>query len=185
MKKQIRTVLAAILAVSLAGCSKAASSIASDSAPKINIVTPEENGFATGYATDIMRTEFFDYTVNSAYLTDTFSDYELTEGNVFLVVDLTVKNSLNQSIPMFDTDFQAQWGDDENDDAFAYSVTAYGAAPAEGVLPEEYELAINEERTGKLVFQVPAGHKDFSVSYMEVYDSGEQGNTFFVYFTAQ
>ena len=53
----------------------------------------------------------------------------------------------------------------------------------------EYELAVNETRTGDLVFDVPADEKDFSISTMELFDDGslegEEGDTFFVFFSAE
>jgi len=45
-------------------------------------------------------------------------------------------------------------------------------------------LSVNEDRTGLLVFEVPEGYKDFSISYLEVFDDYSEGNVFFVYFTA-
>lgn len=56
---------------------------------------------------------------------------------------------------------------------------------AEEQLPAEYELAVNETRTGDLVFDVPAGEKDFSISHLELFDDDSEGDTFFVYFTAE
>lgn len=184
MKKWLLGALSLFLTAGMTACTNKTASSEEDDTPKINIVTAED-GYASGYATDVMRTAFFDFTVNSGYLTTSYDEYTPEEGNVFLVVDITITNTLNQSIPMFDTDFQAQWGEDEDPDAFTYSLTAYGQEPKGDMLPEEYELAINETRTGKLVYQVPANYHDFSVSYMEVYDNQDSGDLFFVYFTAQ
>ena len=52
-------------------------------------------------------------------------------------------------------------------------------------LPTEYELAVDEEREGLLVFEVPQGEKDFSISYLEVFDDSTEGDVFFVFFTAE
>ena len=52
-------------------------------------------------------------------------------------------------------------------------------------LPESYELAINEEKTGLLVFEVPEGEKDFSISYLELFDDDSEGDVYFVFFTAE
>ena len=183
MKKWFLGALSLFLAAGMTACTdKTASS--EDSTPKINIVTAED-GYASGYATDIMRTAFFDFTIDGGHLASTYDSFTPEEGKTFLVVDITVTNTMNESIPMFDTDFQAQWGEDEDPDAFTYSLTAYGEEPKGNMLPEEYELAINETRTGQLVFQVPEGYHDFSVSFMEVYDNQDSGDLFFVYFTAQ
>ena len=56
---------------------------------------------------------------------------------------------------------------------------------ADEQLPGTYELAVNESRTGTLVFDVPADEKDFSVSHMELFDDDSEGDTFFVFFTAE
>ena len=110
------------------------------------------------------------------------------EGYQLLVADVTVKNTNRESIPMYDTDFQVQWSDD-SEDAYDVPITYYTDAVSYQQLPTEYELAVDEERTGLLVFEVPAGETDFSISYLELFndgtEEGEEGDTFFVYFTAE
>ena len=103
---------------------------------------------------------------------------------------MTIKNTFHESIPMYDDDFQGQWSAGSESDAFAWPITE-GAGEgdldpvAEEQLPAEYELAVSESRTGTLVFDVPAGEKDFSVAHMELFDDDSEGDTFFVYFTAE
>ena len=94
---------------------------------------------------------------------------------------------------MYDMDFQLGWG--ETDDAFTYPITTdletlEELEPVgEHQLPGTYTLAIDEERTGELVYEVPAGQVDFSISYLELFDDGTEegdtGDTYFVYFTAE
>ena len=55
----------------------------------------------------------------------------------------------------------------------------------EEVLPAEYTLAKDESRTGLLVFEVPAGEKEFSISYMEYFEDETTGDTLFVFFNAE
>ena len=110
-----------------------------------------------------------------------------------LVADITVKNTFEQSIEMYDTDFQVQW--DDGDDAYAYPITTdmetYTEVEpvGENQLPGTYPMAVDEERSGELVYEVPSGFTDFSIAYLEQFvdDSGEEstGETFFVYFTAE
>ena len=52
------------------------------------------------------------------------------------------------------------------------------------MLPGEYELGIGKSINGLLVFEVPAGNKDFSISYLEMFDDDTTGDVFFVYFSA-
>lgn len=153
-----------------------------------------DSGNNEGRVEDTMETLFFDFTVNSAYLTDSYAGYTPAEGNTLLVVDITVKNTFRESIEMYDTDFQAQWGDDA-EDAFAIPITTdmetfTEVDPlGERQLPGTYQLAVDEERTGELVYEVPAGHVDFSISYLEQFVDGEgeesTGEVYFVYFTAE
>ena len=153
-----------------------------------------DSGNNEGRVEDTMETFFFDFTVNSAYLTDSYAGYTPAEGNTLLVADITVKNTFQESIEMYDTDFQAQWGDDA-EDAFAIPITTDMETfteldpIGENQLPGTYTLAVDEERTGELVYEVPAGHVDFSISYLEQFVDGEgeesTGEVYFVYFTAE
>ena len=153
-----------------------------------------DGGNNEGRVQDTMETYFFEFTVNSAYLTNDYAGYTPAEGNTLLVADITVKNTFQQSIEMYDTDFQAQWGDDA-EDAFAIPITTDMETfteldpIGENQLPGTYTLGVEEERTGELVYEVPAGHVDFSISYLEQFvdEAGEEstGEVYFVYFTAE
>ena len=92
------------------------------------------SGSSEGRTGDTMETYFFDFTVNSAYLTSDYAGRTPGEGNVLLVADITVKNTFEQSIEMYDTDFQVQW--DDGDDAYAYPITTdmetYGSGAGGG-----------------------------------------------------
>lgn len=150
-------------------------------------------GSTEGRTGDTMETHFFDFTVNSAYLTSDYEGYTPSDGNTLLVADITVKNTFRQSIEMYDLDFQAQW--DDGDKAFAYPITTdletYTEVDpvGEDQLPGTYTLAVDEERTGELVYEVPSGFTDFSIAYLEQFtnEDGEDstGDTYFVYFTAE
>ena len=128
--------------------------------------------------------------VKEAYLCEDYHGYTPQDGNVLLVVKVDVENTMNSSIPMSDMDFQAQWGDDA-DDAFAWPITMdpetfedRGTVSAEQ-LPYEYELSVGEKRSGELVYEVPEGYKDFSISTIDDFaDEEEEGDLYFVYFTA-
>jgi len=149
-----------------------------------------ENGYGEGRIGDVMHSMFMDFSVNSAYTTDDYNGHTAPEGKQVLVVDLTVKNTFNESIPMYDDDFQGQWTASEETNEFAWPITEGedGSdldAVADEQLPAEYELAVDASRTGTLVFDVPADEKDFSISHQEMFSDGTTGDTFFVYFTAE
>ena len=92
---------------------------------------------------------------------------------------------------MSDLDFQAQWGD-EADDAFAWPITSDPETMedrgtlCDEQLPYEYEMSVGEKISGgELVYEVPEGYKDFSISAIDDFaDDSEEGGTYFVYFTA-
>lgn len=146
--------------------------------------------YKEGRLGDTMETYFFEFTVQSATLCDTFESYTPAEGNRILMVDVVVKNTSNSSIEMYDTDFQAQWGGEGEDD---YSVPiTYDLETEEErdvlneyQLPGTYTLGIDESRAGVLVYEVPGGEQDFSVSYQEYFDNDSTGDVFFVFFTPE
>lgn len=148
-----------------------------------------EDGFAEGRIGDVIHSAFMNFSVNSAYTAAGYNGHTAPEGKQVLVVEMTIKNTFKESLPMWDDDFQAQWTASDETGEFAYPITDGNdnnlGVVAEEQLPAEYELAINETRTGTLVFDVPAGEKDFSVSHMELFNDGTEGDTFFVYFTAE
>lgn len=202
MKKLSSILLAVAMVAALAGCgsgsvserrdisgsSSASSSGAGSAAGEASGPITAEDGYAEGFIGDTLRNSFFEYTVNSAYVCDSFETYTPAEGNELLVVDVTVKNISRSSIEMYDTDFQAQWNSDGDDD-FSVPITYDGSGTDQPTLrddqlPGTYTLGVSESREGLLVFEVPAGLTDFSLSYMEVFSDDSTGDTFFVFFSA-
>ena len=149
-----------------------------------------EDGYAEARIGDLVHSYFMDFTVNGAYTAAEYHGHTAPEGMKVLVVEMTVKNTFQESISMYDIDFQGQWSASAETDEFAWPITVgeNGGevdAVGEAQFPAEYELGVNESRTGDLVFDVPADEKDFSVSYIELFSDNSEGDTFFVYFTAQ
>ena len=173
-----------------------------------------EDGYASGYMGDTMHTAFFDFTVDSAYTTQEFDGLTaagegmsyLTEyydrpapadGCKFLVVEITLHNTTTMSQPMFVADFQVQWdlqegGDEDQNYAFPlYQSQANESGDyvyyslSEMQLPAEYDLGINEERTGILLYAVPAGAKDYAVFFEEYFSDDTIGDLFQVSFNAE
>ena len=173
-----------------------------------------EDGYASGYMGDTMHTAFFDFTVDSAYTTQEFDGLTaagegmsyLTEyydrpapadGCKFLVVEITLHNTTTMSQPMFVADFQVQWdlqeGEDE-DQNYAFPLYQSQAnesgdyvyySLSEMQLPAEYDLGINEERTGILLYAVPAGAKDYAVFFEEYFSDDTISDLFQVSFNAE
>lgn len=182
------TAAAALTACSMPGGSGSAPDSSAAEAPAESDpgeTISSEDGYGEGRLGDTMQTYFFDYTVNSAYTCTEFAGTTPAEGSMFLVADVTVR-----SIEMYDTDFQAQWGSDGEEDfrvPITYDTENQMDLPTltDEQLPSTYTLAVDEERTGLLVYEVPAGFQDFSISYQEMFSDDSYGDTFFVFFTAE
>ena len=108
-------------------------------------------------------TMFFDYTVVSAESPAEYDGYTAASGNKLLVVGVKVKNDFGSTLPMYDTDFQIQWGPGDYD--YAWAVDAFN----DKMMPLEWELANGKEVTYDMLFEVPAGQNDFSLVYLEEY----------------
>lgn len=180
MKKLVSLTFALLLALVLSACGGSSGA---------NEVTAED-GYGEGRTGDIIHSAFMDFTVNSAYTTSDYNGHTAPEGKQVLVVDMTVKNTFKETLPMWDDDFQCQWTASEETNEYAWPITEGQNGQnldtvAEEQLPAEYELAVDETRTGALVFDVPAGEKDFSISHLEMFNDDTTGDTFFVYFTAE
>lgn len=193
MKKLSTALLACVLLLALTACddlpangvntddSNPTSSNSSDPVSSANIITAED-GYAEGYMGDVMRTVFFDFSVDSAYTCDSLDTYTPADGYQLLVADITIKNTSTYSMPMVDYDFQVQWGDYENDDAYQFPISE---SIIDNQMPAEYEIPINESVSNTVVFEVPADTRDFSISFLEYFTNDEEGDVFFVYFTAE
>jgi Telomeric repeat-binding factor 2. len=181
--KKLWTILAGVcLLASLSGCGAAAPGSASQSsaasaeaaASASASASAESAGETDGFLGDTMSTAFFDFSVDSAKVCASADGYTAAAGNQLVVVTMHIQNTATYSMPMYNNDFQLQWGDGDSD--FGY--------PAAGSLCTDYEIPINGSKDGDLVFEVPQGTKDYSVAFQEYYENDEAGDSFFVYFTA-
>ena len=150
--------------------------------PTSNMTLPSNE--PTPAIMDTKSTAWFDYTVKKAENVIAYEGYTAQTGNQLIVIDLSLVNTFNDSVPMFDTDFQLGWGT-YSDDEIALPLAPYSS----NQLPEEYNLAVNETREGMLVYEVPNNVTDFTFSFLEVYengtDEGEKGNLFTTEFSIE
>ncbi len=124
---------------------------------------------AAGDIGRVFSTMFFDYTVVSAESPAEYDGYTASDGNKLLVLRVKVKNDFGSTLPMYDTDFQLEWG--EGDEGYAWAVDAFN----DKMMPLEWELADKEEVTYDMLFEAPAAQNDFSLVYLEVY-TDKDGN---------
>ena len=188
MKKFIAAVLAGIMMMSLAACGKTGIAGAGS-----NWVEEDDNIEAYKYDDgtylyegregSTMKTAWFDFTVNGAYYTeDSIGGYTPSNGNILVVVDLTLKNTFTESVPMWQDDFVLLWTE-EVDDEYSYPVEV-SESLLDDQFPYEFNMKVNETVDGLLIFEAPAGEEDFSIAFIEYYEDNSEGDAFRVYFSA-
>lgn len=116
-----------------------------------------------------LSTLFFDFTVNKAARVDSYESYPAPEGTQLICATVTVTNTTDAPIAMYDSDFTLAWGDGA--DAFAWLFDAF----SEAMMPAEGTLNAGESRVYDLLYPVPADQTSFALCYTEVYqdDKGE------------
>ena len=185
MKKFFAMLLTLTMVLAIAGCGKTGLGSGWASSDDSITVTDFDDGthLYEGRIDSTMKTAWFDFTITDAYITeDAIGGYTPSDGNVLVVVSLTLKNTFSESVPMSNWDFQLQWGDDA-DDAFSMPVET-NEDLMDDQFPAEYSLKVNETKKGVLIFEAPEGEDDFSISFIEYYEDDTEGDYFWVYFSA-
>lgn len=181
MKKLLTIFLSLTLIFSLTACSGGL-----DLNPNSGNSDGYQEGGAEGHIGDTMHTYWFDFTVDEAYATQEYEGYTAQDGYRLIVVTITAKNTFDKSVPMWDTDFVIEWQDENSEYMYEVPLPAY----TDGQFPEEYELAVNESATYVAVYEVPVVDSlDYDIGFMEYFDTDnpddEEGDVYFVYFTAE
>ena len=188
MKKFIAAVLISMMVLSLAGCGKTGIAGAGndwvEADEDIEAVKLDDGTYYyEGRLGSTMKTAWFNFSVEEAYTTmDAIGGYTPSEGNELVVVKIDLKNTFNATVPMSNWDFQLQWGEGDEDYAWPVEVSEELMA---NQLPSEYELSVNESRTGYLIYEAPEGETDLNISFIEYYENDTEGDGFWVYFTAE
>ena len=146
-----------------------------------------EPGVKYGYIGDTMSTAWFDFTVTDAYSCSEYQGYTPSEGYKLVVVAMSLKNNCGQPVDMWGEAFVLLWDDD--DDAFNLDIPLPAGLSGDQ-FPDEYVLGANQSITGVMVFEAPREYQNFSIVFMELFESstnpdGEEGDTFFVDFAVE
>lgn len=163
MRKTIRCLaLALALALLLAGCGLI------------------KNATSTNELGKELRTLFFAFAVEAVSSPADYEGYTPAEGDRLVVCTVRVENTFGETLPMYDTDFQLQWGEGDGD--WGWSLDAF----TDSMMPLEWELPAGAQATYDLVFEVPADASRFQLAYLEQYVDEEgnegQGDLFWVDF---
>lgn len=186
-----------LMVVSLAACSKSlsgitgsssssgyASSNSGSSSSSVNTGNMQSKNPSTGYIEgdlgDKMSTAWFDFTVESATLCAMYDGYSSNPGYQFLVMDVSLKNTFNEAVPMYDSDFDVEW-----DDPDSFELPLWMTVNGEELTEEEYMLPYHGSADITMIFEVPEGVEDFIVYFDEYYEDDTAGEVFAVYFTPE
>lgn len=126
-----------------------------------------------------LKNSFFTMTVNEAYLMKTVSGFlPIDEGYEFLCVNVTVTNTSDKTINVGAYDFNARWGD--TDDDVSYSIEEDGLGYDLYPTGEGKDIRPNITVTGNIYFDVPAGASGLKFEYLERWDDEFDGNTYII-----
>lgn len=137
-------------------------------------------GTIEGIQGETLSTAFFDMTVEdcTAYETFQFDEglYQAEEGNTYLVVTVTIKNTYEADIPVGITDFTLDY-----EGAGEQAVMGFGKADLklDGYMENVFTLKRGESLTGKILYTVP-DKKEYILGYSEYYEDQFRGDQFFV-----
>ena len=187
MKRLASFLLVLMMTVSLAACGENGLSLR-PGGPNGGSADAYKEGGAKGYIGDVLHTYWFDFVVNSAKLCQEYEGCTAYDGYRLLVLDMSIKNTVDFSIPMYWSDFPITWGDGDEDYAYPLAKDEFNAT--RNIFPDEYTLGINENKSGVMVYEVPATDvPDYILLYWELFEDGTEegteGDTYAVYFTAE
>lgn len=144
-----------------------------------NVVSAED-GIAEGEVGTTFRTIFFDYSVDSVAFPAEYEGCTASDGMQLVDVVVTIKNTFGDELPMFNSDFQIQWHDLGNGDYdFNYGIEMDDSST---VMPSSFDLADGDTCNYHLIYEVPTEAKQLSLSFLEFFADGSEGDVFFTYF---
>ena len=193
MKKAVSLLATVITAISLASCGSNSSSGQTFGNNNTNNQSNTQNGtgnqdnslsedglwdneYIEGEVGETMNTAWFDFNVTSATLYSEYDGNTPSEGCQFLVLEMWLKNTFDESVPMYWYDFPVEWNDP---DAWEYPVIM--TVDGKELTEEEYSLRRARSANLVMVYEVAEGYDEFYVYFSEEYEGGATGNLLGVY----
>lgn len=126
---------------------------------------------------DTMRTYWFDFSVDEAVLTSEYEGSTPSDGNVLLVLTMTIDNTYFEAVPMYSSDFDVEW-----DDPDSYETPIRIFINGEELTEDSYELPYADLVDATFVYEVAEGYEEFIVYFDEYFADETLGNIYGVYF---
>ena len=148
-----------------------------------NSLSEEESGdsdFVWGEVGETLSTAWFDFKLTSATLYSEYNGDNPSDGCQFLVLEIWLDNTFNESVPMYWDDFDIEWEDPDSYE-LPVSITVDGKELTE----EEYSLRRARSANLVLVYEVAEGYDEFLLFFDEVFEDETYGDVFAVHFTPE
>lgn len=135
-----------------------------------------DSEYVWGQVGETMKTYWFNFNVTSATLYSEYDGNIPTDGYQFLELKLWMKNTFNESVPMFWSDFDVEW-----DDPDSYELPVFISVDGKELTEEEYSLRRAGSIDLVMVYEVAEGYDEFFVYFDEEFADGTVGDVFAVY----
>lgn len=129
-----------------------------------------------GVLGETMSTYWFDFSVDEAVLTNEYEGSTPSDGNVLLVLTMTIVNTYFEDVPMYRGDFDVEW-----DDPDSYETPISIFINGEELTEEIYYLPCADLVDATFVYEVAEGYNEFIVYFDEYFADETLGNIFGVY----
>lgn len=142
-------------------------------------------GTLEGSMGEDLTNSFFTYNLIEAKEYETYmingEEWEPDDGYTYIVCKVEVTNIMEDSIPMFISDFEIYWNGDSDLTDYGYGVDDIGD---DTFMESQYYLASGESVTKNILFVVPEADS-YTFMYQEYWDDDFVGNKFIVNFTPE
>src|SRR5574344_1175964 len=127
---------------------------------------------------DKVSAKWYDFTVNSIEFVNDYNGYTAKDGNILVHASITITNTSDKNIYLFDGDFALIWDLSNDDRPYAYSMDAY----TDTMLTNEMIIEKGATRTIDTVYEIDKTiKKPMAIYYYEQYSDGQKGNKYYVY----
>jgi hypothetical protein len=122
--------------------------------------------------------KWYDFTVNSVDFVNDYEGYSASDGNILVHASITITNTSEKTIYLFDGDFALVWDLDKDERSYAYSKEAY----TDTMLTNEYAINVGETKTIDTIYEISKNNKKpMAIYYYEQYSDGQKGNKYYIY----
>lgn len=127
---------------------------------------------------DKVSAKWYDFTVNSVEFVNEYEGYTAGDGNVLVHANITITNTSDKTVYLFDGDFALVWNLENDERSYAYSKEAY----TDTMLTNETQINKGETKTIDTVYEISKDNKKpMAIYYYEQYSDGQKGNKYYIY----